>query len=605
MEEQMPLWLEPFDKPSRLLLNALMSGPSGSLIAARTLQRIQSSFQGTGQEPFDWMSLTRTLCREEPSLEGPEKKLTIPLLKKRHWLRRKQRVQFEVFSIIHKTLLSEPPTFIKRKPLFLLLPLMCQRNLLRFLLVVHPPIPKDCLSKVIEAVGRATSLDPWIMALRALLQRDLGRENSSPPLHPLTNQCQQQLRDLCRGITNNTEGRLGTDYKLGCYRDFWQKQYCRDTEKPTGPEFQNLRKRKYPGIAPDSPPWDPEDGQQAKKSRTAQKDQDIDLFEGLSPEHTTDSNVAAEEGTWDTEIPPSKNQTGAIEGHASQTQPSQARAMGRPLTQSQSANLGQLTLESGQSGELPESLKLRVSRLKELLETEGERPDVLISAELQVLNECDSAQLDVLCSLLHVSQLSEQALVQFCTELQSLCPDLSYRNAAVLSKHLFLHRVLLLTEPASRLLITALTLFSSKYAHATCSALIGPLLLTPEKGPVLVEFLCRIIEECLELNHLILVISEILEAPWSEDVIAVLHSLLERGVELPSGTFDLLIQKLSQWSPKFIKSMKFAKLMLNLLTKYQNHIQMSHHKSLSSALALNETFLKKSLQAALKRLLTS
>lgn len=568
MEERTPLWLEPFDKPSRLLLNALMSGPSGSVTASRTLHRIQSSWQGTGQEPFDWMSLTRTLCRQEPSLEGQEKRLTM-------------------------------------KPLFLLLPLMCQRNLLRFLLMAHPPIPKACLSKVLDAVGHDTCPDPWIMALRALLQRDLEREISSPLLHPLTEQCQQQLRDLCRGITNEAECSLRTDYRLGWYRDFWQKQHCRDTEKAVGPELQNLRKRKNPDVVPDSPPWAPEEGQQAKKSRTAQKDQDIDLFERLSADHATDSNVAALEGSGDTWIPASQSQTKATEGHASQTQPSQTRAMGRPLPKNQPANLGQRALEPGQCGVLPESIKLSVSGLKELLETEGERPDVLASTELQVLNECDSAQLDVLCSLLQVSQLSEQALVQFCTKLQSLCPDLSYRNAAVLSKHLFLHRVLLLTEPASRLLLTALALFSSKYAHATCSALIGPLLLSPEKGPVLVELLCRIIEECLELDHLILVLSEILEAPWSEDVIAVLHSLLERGVELPSGTFDLLIQNLSQWSPKFIRSMKFAKLMLNLLTKYQNHILVSHHKPLSSALALNETFLKKSLQSALKRLLAS
>ncbi|XP_069489568.1 Fanconi anemia group E protein isoform X3 [Ambystoma mexicanum] len=532
MEERTHLWLEPFDKPSRLLLHALMSGPSGSLTASRTLQRIQSR-QGPEQQPFSWLRLVDTLCRDEPSLEGPEKRLTL-------------------------------------KPLLLLLPLLCQRNFLRLLHLAHPPAPSACLHKVIKALDLGANLDPWISSLKALLLRDLEGKSTSPPHNPLTDQCRQRLRDLCRGITSEGEGRPESESRLGWYRDSWHKDQCQATDKALGPESQYSRKRKNPDTDTESPALCLEEGQLSKKSRLAVEEMDIDLYGESKLEAFTDSDATMEEdksATVKSALHIGQHRTGSEES---------------PASQNQTVNLHQPAQEPDHARELPESIKSKVLKLKELLQTEPE--------------------LDHMCLLLHVPELSEQALLQFCTKLQPLCPDLSYSNAAILSKHLFLNRVLLLTEPASRLLLTALTLFCSKYAQATCGALIGPLLQTPDQGPVLVDLLCRIIEECLEPDHLILVVSEVLEVPWSEDILTVLHSMLARGVELPPVQFDLLIRKLNHWAPEFIKSMKFAKLMLNVFTKYQSYVLPSHHKSLSSTLALNETFLKKSLQAALKRL---
>lgn len=49
--------------------------------------------------------------------------------------------------------------------------------------------------------------------------------------------------------------------------------------------------------------------------------------------------------------------------------------------------------------------------------------------------------MDLLCAQLQLPQLSDPAVLQLCTWLLSLSPDLSLSNATVLTKSLFLRRV--------------------------------------------------------------------------------------------------------------------------------------------------------------------
>uniref|UniRef100_A0A8C8SHA7 Uncharacterized protein n=1 Tax=Pelusios castaneus TaxID=367368 RepID=A0A8C8SHA7_9SAUR len=75
MEVPSAPWLQRFDKPSRLLLHTLKSGPCGSLAAFRALQRLRSGHE-SGQV-FHWRIFTETLCAEEPVSQGPERTLTL------------------------------------------------------------------------------------------------------------------------------------------------------------------------------------------------------------------------------------------------------------------------------------------------------------------------------------------------------------------------------------------------------------------------------------------------------------------------------------------------------------------------------------------------
>uniref|UniRef100_G3UIU5 Fanconi Anaemia group E protein C-terminal domain-containing protein n=1 Tax=Loxodonta africana TaxID=9785 RepID=G3UIU5_LOXAF len=166
---------------------------------------------------------------------------------------------------------------------------------------------------------------------------------------------------------------------------------------------------------------------------------------------------------------------------------------------------------------------------------------------------------DLLCAQLQLPQLSDTSLLQLCSWLLALSPDLSFSNATVLTRSLFLGRILSLTSSASRLLTTALISFCAKYTYPVCRALLGPVLEAPGTGPVQTELLCCLMK-ALEPDTQVLMLGQILELPWKEETFLVLQSLLEQ------------------------------------------QITETQRLGLAKALEHNTTFLRKSLQAALRHL---
>ncbi|XP_008838325.1 Fanconi anemia group E protein isoform X2 [Nannospalax galili] len=214
--------------------------------------------------------------------------------------------------------------------------------------------------------------------------------------------------------------------------------------------------------------------------------------------------------------------------------------------------------------ELPKAVQDQLPRLQQLLKIfqkglEGleDEPPV----ELQCLHECNPSQMELLCRQLQLSLLPDAGLLQLCSRLLTLVPTLSISNATVLVKSLFLERILSLTSSASRLLRAALTSFCMKYTYPVCTALLGPLLQDPGTGPVQIELLCYLIKDnSLEPDMQVQMLGQVVELAWREETFLVLQALLER--------------------------------------------QITEHQRLGLAMVLepNTTFLKKSLQAALRHL---
>ncbi|XP_068929619.1 Fanconi anemia group E protein [Petaurus breviceps papuanus] len=146
--------LEP---PALFLLQLLQSGPGGVLVALRALPRLRA---GRSERPFCWGPFLEALSREEPVLEGPDRRLEL-------------------------------------KPLLLLLPQLCQRSLLSLLLAVRTELPKSGLLLLLQAVRRDPNLDAWLWALGEMLQRELIRDEVTRETSPLTPGCRERLQSLC------------------------------------------------------------------------------------------------------------------------------------------------------------------------------------------------------------------------------------------------------------------------------------------------------------------------------------------------------------------------------------------------------------------------
>ncbi|XP_004590526.2 Fanconi anemia group E protein [Ochotona princeps] len=467
-----------------------------------------------------------------------------------------------------------PDGRLEVKPLLLRLPQLCQRNLLCLLMAMRPALPESGLLSVLKIVGQASGSesDAWLGALGELLRRDAG-----PPLQaacPLSERCQQQLRGLCRRL-----GQGGRGLKSPRVPDPEQGE----VEEDAGSQRPRGIRRKEPEGEPSTA-----DGERTpKRFRCSEWEDEEEVMvqeeEKGGSERTSPESLADEGATVSVE-----------DDHVVGVESNEA---GRRLEAAQGP---------AESLELPKAIQDQLPRLQQLLKTLGKGLEGLEDAppvELQLLHECSPCQMELLCAQLQLPELSDTAVLRLCTWLLALSPDLSLSNAAVLIRSLFLGRTLALTSSASRLLTAALTAFCAKYTYPFCRALLGPMLQASGTGLPQTELLCCLTKDkSLEPATRVLMLEHILDLPWKEETFLVLQSLLEQQVELTPEKFDVLMEKLCKEGLVATASMAYAKLVLTVLTKYQASITETQKMRLAPALESNTTFLKKSLQAALRHL---
>ncbi|KAG8450979.1 hypothetical protein GDO86_003310 [Hymenochirus boettgeri] len=254
--------------------------------------------------------------------------------------------------------------------------------------------------------------------------------------------------------------------------------------------------------------------------------------------------------------------------------------------------------------ELPGAIKICISKLREILhgEEELESLDSTLQAHMKEMFElCNPIQLESIFSSLRVQEISPKSLLQLCCILDALTPDLSLSHSLVVASSLFKKKVLSLTLPAPRPLLAALSVFCRKYAHSACSILIGSLT-TVDTDSVQTDFLCRMISESLHPDQLHLCFDPLIKMPLSEGSLCVLHTLLERQAAMSHTEFQYLFVSLCHSAEDLSKSVTFAKLMMTIMRRNHNMVTSSHLGPLTNAINCNQTFLKKSLQGALKKL---
>ncbi|XP_053706035.1 Fanconi anemia group E protein isoform X2 [Synchiropus splendidus] len=218
----------------------------------------------------------------------------------------------------------------------------------------------------------------------------------------------------------------------------------------------------------------------------------------------------------------------------------------------------------------------------------------------KVVNDFSPKQIEAMCLMLNLSEVTDRTLLKLCDGLQSL--ELSYSSAVTLIRSLVLQRVLTLTEPASRTLLTAMMSLCLRYAAAVFHAVFGPVLEEAHMGSHQAELLNQLSLRCFNSQYKLLLLQFTLKLTWTESSLSVLHCVLNSKLDVNPQVFGQLVDQLSAQGLRFSNSSTFAKILLTMLTQYSCHVTVAHKHSLSSVLMLNETFLKKSLQAALKRI---
>ncbi|KAK7814826.1 hypothetical protein U0070_026327 [Myodes glareolus] len=454
------------------------------------------------------------------------------------------------------------------------------------LMAVRPLLPESGLHSVLQLAqpDTASTPDAWLHALAVLLRRDVGIGVSVEGTSPLSPNCQSQLRDLCGGLGQGGRGLKLSPTLEDQHLQLHGKRRKEPEEDPASPESERAPKR-FRGLK--------EEEDQEERPKLESQESPLDAG-GVSPDPKRTATEA--------EMPETGPGVEEAKGPAERVELPK-------IVQDQVPRLQQL-LKAFQEVTGPLFV---TALLTSTLPTPRDAPDYGAwglegldnepPGDLKFLHECGPSQMELLCSQLRLNQLPDEGVLQFCSCLLSLTPALSISNASILARSLFLDRILSLPSSASRLLRAALVSFCVKYTYVVCKTLLVPLLQDPSMGPVQTELLCCLVkDESLEPDMQVRILGQVLELAWREETFLVLQALLERRVEMTSEMFNVLVQRLCKEAPAATTSMSYAKLMLTVMTKYQASITEQQSLDLAVALEPNATFLKKSLQAALRHL---
>ncbi|XP_061434997.1 Fanconi anemia group E protein isoform X2 [Lethenteron reissneri] len=256
---------------------------------------------------------------------------------------------------------------------------------------------------------------------------------------------------------------------------------------------------------------------------------------------------------------------------------------------------------------LPPHIKEKVAKVKEWLEASCEFPGMEESspAELSLLNECRPEQVSAVCAALGAATLPEESVALLATAVAALTPKIGHAASTQLARELFLSKLSSLEQPASRLLSGALGSFCSSYPKQGCAACLLPLTQTSELGPFQVEFMCRVIRDNLASDDLPSLLRLLVSSPgvcWGEGFLTVLQAALDRKMELNAEEVEMLVVVMSAHAASFAKSLKFAKLLLALVNKHGAQVTRGHGATLAAMVEVGDTFMKRTLRAALKKI---
>jgi hypothetical protein len=199
--------------------------------------------------------------------------------------------------------------------------------------------------------------------------------------------------------------------------------------------------------------------------------------------------------------------------------------------------------------------------------------------------------------------------------------ELSWPSQVLCS--VILPKLLILEEPASRVLVAAITEYCKLHQKAAVYALLFPLIFRREgiNNPIC-DVITRIIRECLHPAHVSAFCQKLFcgekdvrrviclpchqhllsnELVWTESLFNLFQIILNHNVHLTQDSIDHIVYQAQQLAVNFSKSLKFGNFLLCLVTKCSPLLK-SHKLLLIEAVEKTSTLVTKSILSKLANL---
>lgn len=186
---------------------------------------------------------------------------------------------------------------------------------------------------------------------------------------------------------------------------------------------------------------------------------------------------------------------------------------------------------------------------------------------------------------------------------------------------IILPKMLSLTEPASRVLVSATIEYCKIHGRAAEYALLFPLILKVDgiNNPMC-DVLTRIVRECLHPAHAAAFFQKLLcedaknficlpchrcliagELVWTESLFYLMQNVLNHNVHLTQDAVEQLVQEVYKSTKRFPRSLKLGNFLLSFVNKFTPLLR-PHKRSLMEAVEHTDTLVTKSLISKLASL---
>lgn len=248
-------------------------------------------------------------------------------------------------------------------------------------------------------------------------------------------------------------------------------------------------------------------------------------------------------------------------------------------------------------------LSAELQALAEYLKNTFQKSEVVSSIES--LLHLTTSELEALCDAVGFNEMSDSSISAAC---QSLCSSsashFSFENCCIFAQHLLLPPLKRLYQPASRLLIAALTLFAGSYPRALMFSVIVPVLGSESCNAFQADVFLKLVNTVLNLDHYAELLRHLMQSTvWSESALDIIQYLVDKKPVLTDADLNLLITTLRvNNSAKHSSSLKFGKLMLSMVLAYGSKMTGMHIEQLKQLGDQHQSFMKKSFLSSVAKL---
>lgn len=223
---------------------------------------------------------------------------------------------------------------------------------------------------------------------------------------------------------------------------------------------------------------------------------------------------------------------------------------------------------------------------------------------LSEISKLSLKEIEVFCKMIDFDSMSDDSIELVCQHLSGVSDSLSYSSAVCILTFVLGHRILQLSQNASRKLLGAITVVSQNFPKQTVESVLVPCMMQDEVPSFQIEILCKTLKDCLSATTRGYFIQKVLQNNFilTEHKITILQTVVDSGCDLSYNVFSSLLQCLNDASISMAKNLKFGKLLFALVNKHSKLFNQDLTMKAEQILDKHNTFLKKSIQSSLNKL---